>query len=1509
MSDGMPEADPTREVPEGGRPVLGSAAAARLRDALRETGDASVVVPEAVSGALIGGRYKLLEPIGEGGMGVVWMAEQRSPIRRLVAVKLIKAGMDSAAVLARFDAERQALAMMDHPNIARIFDGGTTERHHPYFVMELVRGLPLTRYCDERRMSVRDRIDLFVLVCGAVQHAHQKGIIHRDLKPGNLLVTEHDGKPVPKVIDFGLVKALGGSSVLTDQTLHTSFGAVAGTPHYMAPEQVAINALDVDTRADIYALGVVLYELLAGTTPHVFKALNQLAWDEVRRVICDVDPPRPSLRISQSDSKALAASRHVEPARLNKLIAGELDWIVMRALEKDRHRRYGTASDLAADLQRHLTGEPVLAAPPTAIYRLRKFARRYRVALATAAAIFLVLAIGVLASTWQAVRAGRAEAVAQRESVEAQQQRSEAVRQRTEAQLQREAAQAQREAAVEASGKAQAEAATVQRQLADTYVQSGMSAWVQHDPGLAGLWFAKALTLHQGDPTRERMDRIRLGDSFRHCAWPSLATGPEDVVKEYERQFSSRMLADEKSAGHIFVSQDGAHRIHVEHGVTSVQRIAHIAIAESAQTWRFWDLNTGKPLTTATRCGDAQDFVWLSPDGKKAAVSVRTGDKTQTQLWNLSNGTQFDLGGNPDNNCDSFSDNGRWIVSTNDKVAQSWDSSTLLPVGIPYVGQTPITEALVSDETRSLLIRDNTGWLVWDTVQGVPVGPRFVLQDNTENISASQISPDGKRFILRFFDHHIVVDACIGEPICELRASIRQYITASTPDIMNKQDFSFSKDGRHIQQGTRWWDVRRPARLLSAKRQTVVQSSKGARLSADSAVIATWGPSLRFWSADSLRPLSPPIVQPVCTAAAFVPGLHEIIIGTTAGGQFHLEARQVGTGHLLRRSPAIGSTDRMNYNIGMSPNGKRLLLEEKDGDGRSFYRSGVTATLRLSDWRVRADRFEGGDFTSDDHVVFIGETARDIDSGEPVADQPKDLERLRAWQIYSQDRKSYLVTANPWYPRVVSEADGRPLTPIFPSNGGQSDFHNGVVLTTVAGGVRLWDAATAFPITSLLPCEPDVRLAKISSNSNNVLTCSDDGLFRWPIDPIKFEPADAEMLAEMLAERRIDPARDAETLEYDEQIKRFNAFLELKNKSPGLFEDDQIGADDVPEILPSYQQEVRARIVGAHTPEERQSLAREWAYAGGLEIASHCYKEAALLEESSLLLDDSNLAAADHLAQAYACLGRFADATAIYRKHAGKAYNNPAPWAEAGTVSIDFSQLRYVWPDGNDDPGYREMTDSFPAKADPDDDGTFAAKRAMSQFRLGHVQAARDLLRTALRAGANAASDSDLGKLLLSARTLIDPPSTRPTGDFNDDLYTLAWDVVKLPGQSPERHAYALEVAQRALALNADPYNLNLLGAAQYRTGKYEAALDSTARSEATDYVAQTNHCLNLSIRAMALQKLGRRDQARAELSKLIELNREPNAITEDGVPLFNEAAAMIDPASTQPTTKPATTP
>jgi serine/threonine protein kinase len=373
-------------------------------------GPTEAMDPREIAGTMIG-SYRLLQRIGEGGMGEVWLAEQKEPLRRRVALKLIKAGMNTREVIARFESERQALALMDHPAIAKVFDAGSTPQGLPYFVMEYVAGVPITTYCDNHRLSTRERLELFMHVCEGVQHAHQKAIIHRDLKPSNILVTEVDGKAAPKIIDFGVAKAL--TQRLTADTMFTRVGALVGTPEYMSPEQALSSGEDIDTRTDVYSLGIIFYELLAGVPP---LDLRKIAFDEFLRRLREEEPPKPSTKIRTQDlatSTDLARKRQTEPQSLAKQVRGDLDSIALKALEKDRSQRYGSPSDLAADVARYLNDEAVLAVPPSAVYRARKFARRYRAALLTACAFALVLIAASAVSIRQSIRANREAAVAQ----------------------------------------------------------------------------------------------------------------------------------------------------------------------------------------------------------------------------------------------------------------------------------------------------------------------------------------------------------------------------------------------------------------------------------------------------------------------------------------------------------------------------------------------------------------------------------------------------------------------------------------------------------------------------------------------------------------------------------------------------------------------------------------------------------------------------------------------------------------------------------------------------------------------------------------------------------------------------------------------------------------------------------------------------------------------------------------------------------------------------------------
>jgi hypothetical protein len=588
-----------------------------LESPARPTGEetAAYVPTGEQVGTVIDGRYKLLENIGEGGMGTVWVAEQTQPIRRKVALKLINAGMDSKTVLSRFEAERQALALMDHPNIAKVLDGGTTESSRPFFVMEYVKGVPFVRYCDDARLSVAQRLALFVPVCQAVQHAHQKGIIHRDLKPSNILVCLYDGKPVPKVIDFGLAKAM--HQPLTEHTLHTAHGVMMGTPLYMSPEQAEFNNLDVDTRTDVYALGVILYELLTGTTPLEKQRFQKAAWHEMLRVIKEEEPQKPSARLSGSGSlPALAAQRQLEPVKLTRMVRGELDWIVMKCLEKDRGRRYDTATGLARDVERYLADEMVEARPPTAWYRLRKFGRKLRAMLTTAAAFALLLIAAACVSSWLAVKAKRAEATAEAK-------RLEAVANAREAEENSKWAEANANAWNKTSVQLQEAIVTGQIRTLGLRVDLDL-AEARTDPRIS--------LLRLSHPLKDTWEMTQIGPNFTGVSHPKINSDYPPLLEL--RQFvAAAVLAAGQNYAPLLPP--------ITHGG---QPVVLVSLGPDNQTLltlgkdytaRLWDVRTARPIAIL-RMGDERVVnCGFSPDG----CTVFNDDLTSVaRLWDAPSG-------------------------------------------------------------------------------------------------------------------------------------------------------------------------------------------------------------------------------------------------------------------------------------------------------------------------------------------------------------------------------------------------------------------------------------------------------------------------------------------------------------------------------------------------------------------------------------------------------------------------------------------------------------------------------------------------------------------------------------------------------------------------------------------------------------------------------------------------------------------------------------------------------
>ncbi|MDB5325475.1 MAG: pknB 19 [Phycisphaerales bacterium] len=706
------------------------------------------------------GRYRILERLGHGGMGEVYVAEQTEPIKRRVALKVIKAGMDTRQVVARFEAERQALAMMDHPNIARVFDAGTTDTGRPYFVMELVRGVPITQFCDDARLSTRQRIELLVPVCQAVQHAHQKGIIHRDIKPSNVLVTLHDGKPVPKVIDFGIAKATGPS--LTDKTVYTEFRQMIGTPAYMSPEQAEMSGLDIDTRSDIYSLGVLTYELLTGTTPFDTTRLIKAGLAEIQRIIKQEDPPRPSLRISTLGDRlpTMATQRSTDAGRISKLVAGELDWIVMKALEKDRRRRYETANDLAADLGRHLAGESIEAAPPSVLYQGRKFARKHRGPLGVTAAVIVALGIGLTAATYQWRRAEHSTAIAKANEAAAETQRVEADKSKDAAE-------------------------------SEAYIANLLLTQI-------------AIAKHDYAGARERLTACSI--EKRGWEWDFLGKqasigiysilGPTfgvNVSRDGKRMATcSLRSARVYDTGSLRLLREIVFADHKYYGFALSNDGKRLAYLTSDTVVEVCDVETGRPVGRPLNHSQPVFELTFSPDDRLLATS--SFDFCE-MVWNADTGSSATrpiehselartLHFTPDST--------RLITSDQTGMAHTWDLQTSRIIGqaMPHQNYRCIPD-FSGNSSRVVTFSAENAARVFDTNSGEPVSPAIDVA-GLGNLRAVAISPDGQ-----------TVQVCAGYQSELFESTTGKSIAPPTIHAISLDACGFSPDGKLlVQQGS-----------------------------------------------------------------------------------------------------------------------------------------------------------------------------------------------------------------------------------------------------------------------------------------------------------------------------------------------------------------------------------------------------------------------------------------------------------------------------------------------------------------------------------------------------------------------------------------------------------------------------------------------------------------------------------------------------------------------------------
>ena len=779
------------------------------------------------------GPYKLLQQIGEGGMGVVYMAAQETPVRRKVALKIIKPGMDSAQVVARFEAERQALAMMDHTNIAKVFDAGTTDSGRPYFVMELVHGVPITTYCDSNQLTPRERLTLFVPVCLAIQHAHQKGIIHRDIKPSNVLVTMYDDKPVPKVIDFGVAKAV--EQRLTERTLFTQYGALVGTFEYMSPEQAEMNAFGVDTRSDVFSLGVLLYELLTGTTPLERPRLRTAALGELIRLIKEEDPERPSVRLSGSgDLPKLAAARKTEPARLSRLVRGEVDWIVMKCLEKDRTRRYETASSLARDVERHLNDEAVEACPPSAGYRLRKLARKHKLPLGVAAGFALLVLAGAGVSTWQAVRATQAErrAVAERQRAVAAEH--EALASERNAILKRRDAEAARQSLRQSLYASDLKLAQSSGESGNLVGMHNLLAQHRPGPGEADLrgfeWYflrrlgANTHTFKMGtSPSR----CLFSGDGARCVLVQGIDSPTTGNTLEWECQLwdvaSGQMVSRYTPfPGETLVTFRFSQAFSIDGKRTTFNAL--IRDAAGRDQWRLtaWDWESSRELFTCRadaaavkfdrparrlaaavrRSGDSGgcDLRIIEVDGGKELLTIRLPDRTVTHAIALSpDGTHIAAATKP-------------AGPENAQVAgevRVWEAGSGKEVLRFAVGSGRSNLAYSPDGTRLVVAGDGETCFLRDAHSGVQL-LELTTAENPAYVSAVAFSPDGSRLAAVAMDEKVRIWD-VGTHAQKASRSPERILKVNNARF---EDVVFSADGRFLSAPSRGiisrWELSTP---------------------------------------------------------------------------------------------------------------------------------------------------------------------------------------------------------------------------------------------------------------------------------------------------------------------------------------------------------------------------------------------------------------------------------------------------------------------------------------------------------------------------------------------------------------------------------------------------------------------------------------------------------------------------------------------------------------------------
>jgi eukaryotic-like serine/threonine-protein kinase len=1017
------------------------------------------------------GPYQLVQKIGEGGMGAVWMAEQTEPVCRRVALKVIKPGMDSKQVIARFEAERQALALMDHPHIAKVLDAGATSSGRPYFVMELVQGAPITTFCDDHRLTPRERLGLFVHVCQAVQHAHQKGIIHRDLKPGNVLVMSPEGTPSPyplphdggegrvrgmvKVIDFGVAKAVGRQ--LTDKTVNTRFTQMVGTPLYMSPEQAGQGGLDIDTRTDIYALGVLLYELLTGTTPFDRERLRQAGYDEIRRIIREEEPARPSTRISMLGGTlpAMSAQRQTDPKLLIQLVRGELDWIVMKALEKDRNQRYESASGFAADVQRYLHDEPVQACPPSLGYRLRKFVKRHRGPVLAAAVVLLALVAGVVGTTLGLVEAWHQRDLAEQARKNEAEQRNAAVANAEKAKDEEGKAKTALDEARRLATEEKAARNRAEWLLYGSQISLAQQAWESEDGFLAYHYLESCCRDFRGwehDYLFTLFNRNQ--QELRGHTGPvnGVAVSP-DGKRIVSGSYDQTVKVWDAATGQLTRTLKG----HTS-GVVCVAFDGRRVVSGSEDGMiKVWDAATGQEtLTLRGQTGQVNPAA-LSPDGKRIASA--SADAT-VRVWDATTGEEtLTLKGHTGQvRCVAFSSDGKHIVSgSDDTTVKVWDAATGQE-NRTFRGQTGVVSSVAfSPDGRRVV---SGSWdatvKVWDAATGQET---LTLKGHTSTVTSVAFSPDGRRLVSGSGDKTVKVwNAATGQETLTLKG--HNSGRGSTGFAVSS--VAFSPDGRRLVSGS-WdttvkvWDIATGQRTLTFNAYQRQVSSVAFSPDGQQVVSGGLNTTVKVWDAASGKEtLTLKGHLGEVSSVAFSPDGRRIVSGSW---DKTVKVWDVVTGH--ETLTLRGHTDLVR-GVAVSPDGMRIASASIDGTVKVWDAGTGQETLTLNG-------HTGGVLC----VTFSPD-------GKHLVSAEKD-NTARVWDTATGQETLTLRGHTKWVVCVAFCPDGRRL-----------------VTGSLDNSVKVWDAATGREALTLRGHTHLVNGVAVSPDGRRIVSGSyDDTVKVW----------------------------------------------------------------------------------------------------------------------------------------------------------------------------------------------------------------------------------------------------------------------------------------------------------------------------------------------------------------------------------------------------------------------------